>query len=430
MRTSNPVAESQMTKDRARRRRIIANAGLLIAGSWTKQVFSNPGAEPFRVAIISPNTGFLSAFGAPNVYVHNLLAQQLAAGVQTVHLGKRVIQLEMFDAASSTTIAAATATRLVASGIHLLIASGTPEICNPVSDVCEAAGVPCITTVAPWQAWLFGRKGDPTVGFCWTYHFFAGMEEFSNVYADLFKQAGLGNQVGGLFGDDLDAKAFLDVFPAAMARRSMSLFDPGRVKLSAPDFIPVARKLLAANIQIVTGNLPPSVALDFFSAAQKVGYKPRMASIAKAFIFPETVAKINQLGIALTNEVWWSPAWPFKSSFTGKTARQLCIDFETATKSPWVQPLGFSHALIDVVVEAVRQARAPTREGLREAISRLSVSTVIGVISFKSRYPSLNVCTTPAVGGQWQQSSNGQWTLEVIDNTRSPFIPNTSKLTL
>ena len=66
----------------------------------------------------------------------------------------------MHDAASSSQEAAAIATRLAASGVHMMVATGTPEITNPVADVCEAAGVPCVTTVAPWQAWLFGRKGS------------------------------------------------------------------------------------------------------------------------------------------------------------------------------------------------------------------------------------------------------------------------------
>ena len=31
------------------------------------------------------------------------------------------------------------------------LAAVTPETTNPVSDQCEANGVPCISTVAPWQ---------------------------------------------------------------------------------------------------------------------------------------------------------------------------------------------------------------------------------------------------------------------------------------
>lgn len=428
--TANPTRHGELAAPGISRRTLIAAGGLALGGGALVPALAANETGPIRVALISPTTGVLSSFGISNTYVHGLLAPRLAAGLDTVNLGKRVVKLELYDAASSSEQAASLATRLVADGVHMLIASGTPEMCNPVSDVCEAAGVPCVTTVAPWQGWLFGRKSTPSTGFRWTYHFFSGVEDFADVYTSLFKRAGLGSAVGGLWGDDIDATAFLSAFPQAMAKQSLTLFDAGRVKLAAPDFAPVVRKLMDANVQMVTGNLPPPVALEFFATARRLGYKPRMASIAKAFAFPDTVTQVNQPGVALTNEVWWSPAWPFKSALTGETAPQLCNDFEAATKTPWLQTLGFSHALIDVVAEAVRQAKAPTREGLRDAVARLQVSTVAGVINFKSRHPSLNVCTTPAVGGQWQRQANGRWTLQVVDNTRSPFIPVTSQLTL
>ena len=40
----------------------------------------------------------------------------------------------------------------------------------------------------------------------------------------------------------------------------------------------------------------------------------------------------------------------------------------------------------------------------------------------------LNVCSTPAVGGQWLREPDGHWVLQVVDNTRSPFIPVTTAL--
>ena len=408
-----------------RRKLLMACGALAVNGGAPAAATSN---SPVRVGFISPNSGRLSAFGAPNVFVTELLAPRLAAGVRGSSAGAVRIDIDMHDAASSPQLAADIAARLVASGVHMLVASGTPDICNPVADVCEGAGVPCITTVAPWQAWLFGRKGQASTGFRWTYHFFAGMEEFADVYASLFKRSGLPGPVGGIFGDDLDGDAFVNSFPGAMGKRGMTLFDPGRIKLNAPDFKPVVRKFQEAGIQIVTGNLPPPVALEFFEVARQADYRPRMASIAKAFIFPETVAKVGHPGLALTNEVWWSPAWPFKSSLTGMTSGQLCERFESATGKTWVQPLGFSHALIEVVADAVRTATALTREGLREAVSRLQTTTVVGVIDFRSRFPALNVCTTPAVGGQWQKQPHGGWALQVVDNSRSPFIPVTSRL--
>lgn len=383
---------------------------------------------PLRVALISPTTGALSAFGATNTYVHGLFAQRLAAGLPTRHLGQRAVTLELHDAASSPAKAAEIAAALAADGVHLVLATATPEICNPVADVCEDAGVPCVTSVVPWQAWFHGRKGQRDKGFQWTYHFFAGLEDFASVYSSLFARADLGRMVGGIWPDDIDGSAFREAMPQALAQHKLTLFDPGRLQLAAPDYAGIATRLRDAGVQMLTGVLPPPVALAFLEAARKVGYQPRMASIAKAFAFPETAAAINTPGIALTNEVWWSPAWPFRSGWTDATSQQVAQEYEQRTGRPWVQTLGFSHALVDLAVQVIQEAEGATRQGLLQALRRTKAKTVVGPLSFGGRFPSLNVCSTPAVGGQWQRDAQGRWVLQVVDNTRSPFIPVTTRL--
>ena len=85
-----------------------------------------------------------------------------------------------------------------------------------------------------------------------------------------------------------------------------------------------------------------------------------------------------------------SPNTGFLSSFGAPNV------FVHGLLAPWMQPLGFSHALIDVVAAVVRQSQSATREGLRESLARVLVSTA----------------------------------LQVVDNTRSPFIPVTAPLTV
>jgi branched-chain amino acid transport system substrate-binding protein len=38
----------------------------------------------------------------------------------------------------------------------VLLATSTPEVVNPVVAQCEANAIPCLTTIAPWQAVVFG----------------------------------------------------------------------------------------------------------------------------------------------------------------------------------------------------------------------------------------------------------------------------------
>lgn len=385
---------------------------------------------PVRVAWISPQTGALSAFGVSDRYVHGLLTPRLKAGLDSDGGSRRAIDVGLHDAASSPARARELAGSLVASGVQMIVATATPEICNPVSDVCEAAKVPCLTTIVPWQAWYFARGGSATRRFDWTYHFFCGLEDFADVYSALMASAGLGQKVGGLFGDDIDADAFLNALPAAFRKRGLDLQVPMRPRLAQPDWADVATRFRDARIDMVTGVLPPPLAIGFFDAARAIGYTPRMASIAKAFPFPETVEAVHRPGLALTNEVWWSPAWPFSSSLTGMRASDLAKAYEEGIGRQWVQTLGFSHALLEAVAQTCRTARTTDRAGLRESLARVRVNTVTGPISFRDRHPNHNVCTTPAVGGQWMRNAEGRWVLQVVDNTRSPFIPRTADLTI
>ena len=57
-----------------------------------------------------------------------------------------------------------------------MLSTSTPEVNNPVADACEAAGVPCLSTVQPWESWYFGRGAKPggKNPFKWTYHFSFG----------------------------------------------------------------------------------------------------------------------------------------------------------------------------------------------------------------------------------------------------------------
>jgi branched-chain amino acid transport system substrate-binding protein len=417
--------------DREWRRRDVLSSAAVAAGLQLTGLPARAATEQvIKVAWISPQTGILSSFGVTDLYAHRLLSPVLSAGFEGPGGVRRRIEVSLHDAASSSAKAQSLARDLVASGTHLILATATPDIVNPVSDVCEQAKVPCVSCIVPWQAWFHARGADPVKGFNWTYHFFAGLEDFADVYSSLQADAMLGNKSGGLFGDDIDADAFLKAFPQAFAERNIELVVPQRVSLAKPDWESVAIKLRDAKVRMVTGVLPPPIAAAFFQAASKVGYRPEMASIAKAFVFNDTASELSRPGLTLTNEVWWSPAWPFRSGLTGATSEKTAKDYEVASGRQWVQTLGFSHALMEVAADVCRTAVEPDRDAIRVAIRRAKVNTLVGPVNWRDRHPNQNVCTTPAVGGQWIKNSQGRSVLEVVNNARSPFIPKTASLTL
>ena len=102
-------------------------------------------------------------------------------------LGDKSYKVEIIqkDVESSSDTAASRAGELILDdGVDMMLAIATPEMINPVADQCEANGVPCLSTLAPWQPYFFGRGGDPAVGFDWTYHFFWGAEQLVGVFVE------------------------------------------------------------------------------------------------------------------------------------------------------------------------------------------------------------------------------------------------------
>ena len=92
--------------------------------------------------------------------------------------------------------------------VDLVLVSSAPETVNPVSDQCELNGTPCISTVAPWQAWMFNRGSNPQKGFESTFHFFWGFEDIISVFANMWDSITTNRKVGGLFPNDEDGRAW------------------------------------------------------------------------------------------------------------------------------------------------------------------------------------------------------------------------------
>src|SRR5438093_189405 len=109
-----------------------------------------------------------------------------------------------------------------------MLATSTPESVNPVSDASEAAGVPCISTVVPWEAWYFGRGAQPNKPspFKYTYHFCFGVEQFANAYTHLWPQVSTNNVVGVMWPNDADGNAIRTSLGPLLQKAGYTIVDP------------------------------------------------------------------------------------------------------------------------------------------------------------------------------------------------------------
>jgi len=285
--------------------------------------------------------------------------------------------------------------------------------------------------VAPWQSWFFTRGGDPAKGFEWTYHFFWGLEDLIAVFTNLWNSLPTSKVVGALWPNDGDGNAWGDGklgFPPVLAKGGFTLVDPGRYQNLTADYSAQIATFKEKNVQIVTGVPIPPDFTTFWNQAKQKGFKPRIATVGKALLFPSSVEALGENGDGLSTEVWWTPSHPFTSSLTKQSAADLAAAYEAATKKQWTQPLGFAHALFEVAADVLRRTQdLDSSASIRDAIAATDLATIVGPIRWGSG-PVKNVAKTPLVGGQWKKGGRFKYQLLVVSNETAPNIPAQGKL--
>ena len=391
-----------------------------------------------KLGFVSPQTGPRAPFGEADTWVIAGITEAFKGGLDLGGGRKVGVQVVLKDSQSNPNRAGEVANDLILKDkVDLMLVSSTPETTNPVSDACALNEVPCISTVAPWQPWFFGRKGDPAKGFSWTYHFFWGLEDVISVFTNLWNAVPTNKKVGGLFPNDGDGNAWGDKqlgFPPALAKQGYALTDPGRYQNLTQTFASHIAAFKRDGTEIVTGVVIPPDMKTFLTQARQQGLRPKVISVGKALLFPGAVEALGELGDGLSTEVWWTPSHPFKSSLNGMSARQVADRYEADTRRQWTQPIGFSHALFEVAVDVLKRAKdLGSRESLRDALAATNVNTLVGPVKFGGQGPLRNVSKTPLVGGQWVKSAAGSprpYELVVVNNETARDIPVGGKLKL
>jgi branched-chain amino acid transport system substrate-binding protein len=403
-----PQAEGNDPTDRARRRFLQnSTAATLVAMAAPNLLFGKPAptaARVIKIGFVGPRTGALAHFGEGNDFVLSEIRKRVSMGLVVNSMNHNVEIIEK-DSESNSNRAAEIASGLIKSDrVDLILASSTGATVNPVSDVCEMNGVPCITTDAPWQSYFFGRGGTPKKGFDWTYHFFWGLEDLIAVFTNMWTALPTNKVVGALWPNDAEGIAYSDPgfgFPNALKAKGYRLVDPGRFESSTNDFSQQIAMFKDAKVEILTAVLPPPTFATFWHQAGQHGFKPKIATIAKAVLFPAAVEALGDRGADLTTEIWWSPNFPFKSGLTGQNSAELCASYEDETKKQWTQPLGFLHALFEVGLDVLKRTKdVDSAAAIRDAIRTTHYNSIVGHIAWEGK-PVKNVAKTPLVGGQW-----------------------------
>jgi branched-chain amino acid transport system substrate-binding protein len=418
-----PLVLSRLTIDRRRFLKGAALAGL--AAPWVARGTARASDRIVKIGFVSPETGPIAAFGEADAFVIDGARKALSSGIEIA--GRmHPVEIVVKDSQSNPNRASEVTRDLIdRDKVDIVVASSTSDTTNPVADQCEVNGVPCITTDTPWQAHFFGRRGDPATGFEWTYHFFWGLEDAIATYSNMWTKLPTNKVVGALWSDDPDGNAFGNPergLPPALKEKGFTVVDAGVFTPFSDNFSSQIGAFKAAGVEILTGVfLPPDFGVFWTQAAQQ-GFRPKIATVAKALLFPSAIEALGERGAGLSTEVWWSPTYPFKSGITGQTGATFAAEFEKATGKVWTQPMGFKHAVLEVACDAMRRtADIDDPASIRDAIAATDYESIVGRISWKTG-PVKNVAKTPMTGGQWRMT-DGRPDLVVVDNSTAPEIP-------
>ncbi len=392
-----------------------------------------------KIGFISPITGPASGFGEPDSYAIGLARNAFKNGL-TVGGTNYSIEIVNRDGQSSPSVGAQMAQDLIQNQkVDLMLATSTPETVNPVSDACEAAGVPCISTVVPWEAWYLGRGakvGQPSP-FKFTFHFCFGVEQFFNAYTHLWPQVTTNKKVGVMWPNDADGNAIRGALGPLLKQAGYTIVDPGAYEDGTNDYTAQIQKFINADCQIFnTFPIPPDFATFWRQAAQQ-GYTKhvKIGQIAKTGLFPSQVSSLGAIGNGLASGVYWAPTWPYKSSLTGISSQDLGGGYESSTNKQWNQQLGPSLALFDVA-DAVLKASGNPKDKVKvaAAMKTLAVDTPIGHLDWSkpatlAGAPVPNVVAAPIIGGQWKQGVS-KWAVDFVicENSSDSNVPIASTL--
>ncbi len=389
-----------------------------------------------KIGYVSPKTGPLASFAEPDDYIIAGIKETVGAGIVNNGVTYPIEIIEK-DSQSDPNRAAEVANELILDdGVDMILSANTPETTNPVTAACEANGVPCISSVTPWQPYLLRDPNippDQTKPFQWSYHFFWGLEDIIAVYQDMWSQVDNNKTVGFLMPNDGDGQSWSSTavgFPTALNPAGWTIVDPGRYETGSQDFTSQINAFKNGNVEVLTGVPIPPDFTTFWTQAAQQGFKPKAASIGKALLFPAAVEALGpDLGQGLSSEVWWSPSHPFTSSLTGASAKELADGYTADTGRQWTQPIGFAHAVFEVGIDALKRASdIDSKAAVRDAIKATDLDTVVGHIAWDGKglppFAAQNVAKTPLVGGQWVKGTGKfPYELVIVSNKDHPEIP-------
>jgi branched-chain amino acid transport system substrate-binding protein len=424
------------------RRAVLAGAGVAAASaggilsacsSGIKGAGGSSSAKHITIGFITPLTGPLGGFASGDQFV---LKQIRATSTYTkgFTVGGKTFKVTIVaaDSQSDPNRASQVARQLILSNhVDMILTTSTPETTNPVAVVCQAQGVPCLSTVVPWESWYVGLGGNPvspSKEFQYCTMFFFGLKEFQGCFVPMWNRVPNDKTVACMYPNDSDGTAFRVAFKPLIKASGYKPVDGGAYSDGTTDYSSMISTFTSKNCELYSNAPLPPDFNTFWKQANQQGFKPKLATVAKVLLFPADTAALGPLVNNIATDSWWGPYMPNKSSLTGESAKSLAGAYQAATGTQWVQSIGSTYSLFEVAKEAFSAVGDPhDKKEVAAALHNVSYTGMCGSLSF-SGGPAPGVGIIKPLGVQWKKGSNFPFEMQVVDNSLNSSVPITAKL--
>ena len=399
--------------------------------SSTSTVTSGPAAgREVKLGFVTPVTGSLAPFGVAEKYCVDMFKRVVGDGMVLGDGAKHPITVALVDSQSNDNRAATVAADLILNtNVDILMAASTADTVNPVADQAEALACPCISTDTPMESW-YNRATPPQGGYKWTYHAFWWQADNIAIYMDLWQQVPNNKVVGVLWPNDPDGNSYRANWPKPLAAAGYKTIDGGSFPDGLEDFTDMITKFKEGGAEILAGLMSPPDFTTLLKQAKQQRYNPKIASLGKALLFPQSVDALGSIADGLATSLMWHPTFPFTSSLTNQTCQAFADAYETASGKQWTQPL--QHFIVfEWAVDVLKRVKSvDDKQHIIDAVSTTNVETIVGPINFTqqvgatgSTRPVPNCVRTPIVGGQWVKGTKFPFELVICSNKNWSMIP-------
>ena len=388
------------------------------------------GSSTIKIGWIAPLSGPGALFGVATDFVHKQLDKLFSGGLE---IGGKTysVQIELRDSRSDVNTATQAAIGLMTSNkVDLIVASDAVAAIG-AGRMAIVNKTPILSTILPADAvvgMLGGPKNYSNNGTPWNFHFCFASTDISETYLGMWApyKAQLDDKVAVSFVDQAAARGFADPqhgLPAYLTKGGYQTVDGGMFKMGTSDFSNQVNLFKTSGCQILSGFMFADNFAALWRTAAQTGYKPEIATVAGAFLFPGGIDALGDRGDGLSTEVWWSPKLPYHSTLTGQSAQALATQWESAEQRQWTPVLGYTHAVWEVAVQALKSSGAPgDSEALRKALQNIDMETIIGKVDFAhSEIPG--IAQTTLSGGQWRRRKGGKYKYELEIVYKGPKSP-------